>query len=242
MRLFPRSLSLMLLLALVLPQICLGQAVLPTSAPADTPVAPPKSVGTDIYFSSASAFEQAVMLLPPPPAPGSDAQAANAQTLKTIVSTATPQMVANANATANYTVFDFSAVLGDGFTPENLPKLNTFFNNVSVNTVNASDLLKAYYNSPGPQSAETYPSTQTLMGTDEGALLSLMIPEKAPQLQAFGVQEGLNRLILDQHWPTDVAGGWTVSTIYLQDMFSSPQFVSDFNAAKDEVRAQQGLK
>jgi membrane-associated phospholipid phosphatase len=186
--------------------------------------------------------QQALALLPPPPAPGSDAQAANMQTLNTILATATPQMKANAQATANYTVFDFATVLGPGFTASNLPTLNTFINNVTINTVNSASQLKAVYNSPGPQMPATYPSTQTMMGMNEGALLALMIPEKGPQLQTFGVQEGLNRLIMNAHWPTDVAGGQMLSTIYLQDLFASPRFVSDFNAAKVEVRDQQGLK
>ena len=239
------TLSVACVVVLALPPFCLGQSVsstLPASAPAGTPIAPPPSIGTDLYFDSAAAVQQALALLPPPPAPGSDAQAANAQTLNTILATATPQMKANAQATANYSVFDFATVLGPGFTADNLPTLNTFITNVTINTVNSASQLKAVYNSPGPQMAATYPSTQTMMGMNEGALLALMVPEKAPQLQTFGVQEGLNRLIMNAHWPTDVAGGQMLSTIYLQDLFASPRFVSDYTAAKAEVRAQQGLK
>lgn len=233
--------SVVLVVVLALPPFCLGQT-LPSSAPAGTPVAPPPPVGQDVYFDSAAAMLQALTLLPTPPAPGSDAQAANVQTLNTILATATPQMKADAQATANYTVFDFATVLGPGFTAQNLPVTNDFFNKVTVNTVNSSSLLKAYYNSPGPQMPATYPSTQTMMGSDEGALLSLMIPEKGPQIQTFAVQEGLNRLIMNAHWPTDVAGGQMLSTIFVQDLFTSPQFVSDFNATKTEVRSQLGLK
>jgi len=236
-----RTVSLVLLAVLALPLYCQGQTA-GSSAPAGTPVAPPPSIGTDLYFNSAAAMQQALLLLPPPPMPGSNAQAANVQTLNTVIATASPQMVANAQATANFSVFDFSTVLGPGFNAAALPKTDAFFKNVTINTVNSSDQLKAYYNSPGPQSPETYPSTQTMMGTDEGVLLALMIPEKGPQLQTFGVQEGLNRLIVNAHWPTDVTGGQMVSTIFLQDLFASPQFVNDFTAAKTEVRAQLGYR
>lgn len=233
--------SMALVIALALPQLCLGQT-LSSSAPAGTPVAPPPLLGPDSYFSSTAAMQQALLLLPPPPPPNSPAQAVNGQFLSDIVSTASPQMVANAQATANFSVFDFSDVLGPGFNAQNLPVTNAFFNKVTINTVNASDNLKAFYNSPGPQTPETYPSTQTMMGFDEGVLLADMVPEKATQLQAFGVQEGLNRLIVYAHWPTDVVGGQMLSTIFLPDLYASPQFQTDFNAAKTEVRTQLGLK
>jgi len=199
-------------------------------------------LGPDYYFSSTAAAQQALLFLPSPPPPNSDAQALNAQILNTVIATATPQMAANAQETANFSVFDFSDVLGPGFNAQNLPVTNDFFKKVTINTVNASDNLKAYYNSPGPQTPETYPSTQTMMGFDEGVLLGNMIPEKQTQLQAFGVQEGINRLIMNAHWPTDVAGGQMLSTIFLPDLYASPQFLSDFNQAKTEVRAQQGLQ
>jgi acid phosphatase (class A) len=173
---------------------------------------------------------------------GSPGQATNVQTLNTVIADASPQAVANANATANYTVFDFATVLGPSFNAQNLPILNDFFNKVTINTVDASQDVKAFFNSPGPQTPATYPSTQTMMGLDEGVLLGLMVPEMQSQLQSFGIQEGLNRLIVDAHWPTDVSGGYMLSDILMQDMSASPQFQSDFNAAKTELRSVLGLK
>lgn len=233
--------SLAVLIALVLPQICMGQPS-NSGTTAGTPGAPIPSLGPDDYFSSTGAMQQALLLLPAPPQPNSDAQGLNVQLLNTVIATATPTMKANAQATANFSVFDFSDVLGPEFTAKNMPVTNAFFDKVTINTVNASNYLKSYYNSPGPQSPETYPSTQTMMGFNEGVLLGLMVPEKQNQLQTFGVQEGLNRLIVNAHWPTDVVGGQMLSSILLPDMFASANFQSDFNAAKKEVRTGLGLK
>jgi hypothetical protein len=78
-----------------------------------------------------------------------------------------------------------------------------------------------------------------MLGVVEGTLLSDMLPQKQGQLQAFGFQEGLNRMILYAHWPTDVSSGMMLGGILVNDLFASPQFVSDFNAAKSELIAQQ---
>jgi len=241
MRLFTGS--LIVLFALILPPLCLGQSqstgIIASSAPPDTPAPLPTPLGPDYYFSSIQAMQQAILLLPLPPTPNSATQAANVQTLNTIAGTASTQMVNQAEATANYSVFDFSQVLGPGFNAQNLPLVNQLFNNVTINTADAASDLKAFYNSPGPQMPETYPSTQTMLGVVEGTLLSDMLPQKQGQLQAFGFQEGLNRLILYAHWPTDVSSGMMLGGILVNDLFASPQFVSDFNAAKSELIAQQ---
>lgn len=217
--------SMAVVVALALPTFCLGQ-----------------SLGPDAYFSSNAAALQALMLLPQPPAPGTAAQGANMLILNTVMNTATPQMVAQAQADAIPSVFDFSAVLGEDFTAQNLPATNSFFQKVTINTQNANDTLKNIYNSQGPVTAASYPSSHALLGLVDGVLLGDMIPEKQGQLLTYGVQYGLNRLILGQHWPTDVSAAQMETGIFLADLFASPQFQSDFNEAKAELRAQQGLK
>lgn len=221
--------SLVLFLAVLavaaFPGACLGQ-----------------SLGPDSYFSSTAAALQALMLLPQPPAPGTAAQGANVQILNTVMNTATPQMVAQAQADAIPSVFDFSTVLGADFTAQNLPATNAFFIKVTINTQNANDTLKNIYNSQGPVTPASYPSSHALLGLVDGVLLGSMLPEKQGQLLTYGVQYGLNRLILGQHWPTDVGAAQMETGIFLADLFASPQFQIDFNLAKSELRAQQGLK
>ncbi|WP_043646355.1 phosphatase PAP2 family protein [Fundidesulfovibrio putealis] len=221
----PFAASMAVVVALALPTFCLGQ-----------------SLGPDAYFSSNAAALQALMLLPQPPAPGTAAQGANMLILNTVMNTATPQMVAQAQADAIPSVFDFSAVLGEDFTAQNLPATTSFFQKVTINTQNANDTLKNIYNSHGPVTPASYPSSHALLGLVDGVLLGDMIPEKQGQLLTYGVQYGLNRLILGQHWPTDVCAAQMETGIFLADLFASPQFQSDFNEAKAELRAQQGLK
>ncbi|KAF0233356.1 MAG: acid phosphatase [Desulfovibrionaceae bacterium] len=219
------AVSMAVLIALTLPTFCLGQ-----------------SLGPDAYFSSNAAALQALMLLPQPPAPGTAAQGANMLILNTVMNTATPQMVAQAQADAIPSVFDFSAVLGEDFTARNLLATNAFFIKVTINTQNANDTLKDIYNSQGPVTPASYPSSHALLGLVDGVLLGDMLPEKQGQLLTYGVQYGLNRLILGQHWPTDVSAAQMATGIFLADLFASSQFQSDFNEAKAELRAQQGLK
>lgn len=216
---------LVVLTVLVLPRLSPGQAL-----------------GPDAYFNSTAAALQAIPLIPLAPAPWSPAQVANVQILYTVMNTATPQMVAQAQFDATPSVFDFSDVLGPGFTARNLPLTNAFFNKVTTNVENVNVNLDLYYNSPGPVSAASYPSAHTLLGLVDGMLLGFMVPERQGDLLAYGVQYGLNRLILGQHWPTDVAAGQMETAILVPDLLLSTQFQSDFTAAKAELRAQQGLE
>jgi len=216
---------------LLLPQNSFGQLV------------PPGSLGPDAYFPSAAAAEQLLLLLPSPPAPGSAAQAANITINNMVQATASPQALAQAQLEgSSYSVFSFSSVLGSGFNAQNLPVLANFFNEVTINTQNTNYELKDIYNSQGPQTAASYPSTQALLGDINGVLLGYMLPQDATQLQTFGVQFGLDRLIVNAHWPTDVGAAQMETGVLVSDLFASPQFQSDFNAAKAELQAEQSKK
>lgn len=228
-----RSLAMHLtfLIVLVAPGLCFGQLV------------PPGSLGPDAYFPSATAAEQALLLLPSPPQPNSAAQAANVQLNNTIQATASSQAVAQAQKEGtSYSVFAFSDVLGPDFTPQNVPVTNDFFTKVTINTQNTNYELKDIYNSPGPQTPASYPSTQALLGDINGVLLGYMIPEKQTQLQTFGVQFGLDRLIVNAHWPTDVGAAQMETGFLVSTLFASPQFQSDFDAAQTELRAKLGYQ
>ncbi|WP_243438801.1 phosphatase PAP2 family protein [Fundidesulfovibrio soli] len=199
-------------------------------------------LGPDPYFPSQAATLEALTLLPAPPQPGTANQAANVQLLNIVSSTATPQMVAAAQWDANPSVFDFSQVLGPNFSAEKLPVTNTFFNKVIINIENTNINLDKLYHSQGPVSPDSYPSAHTLLGFVDGVILADMVPEKKDQLLTYGVQFGLNRLILGAHWPTDVTAGQMEAALLLPALYASPQFQSDFAQAKTEVRAQLGLK
>ena len=199
-------------------------------------------LGPDAYFPSQAATLEALTLLPAPPQPGTANQAANVQLLNIVTSTATPQMVAAAQWDANPSVFDFSQVLGPNFSAEKLPVTNAFFAKVTTNTENTNIDLCALYKSQGPTTPDSYPSAHTLLGFVDGVILADMVPEKKDQLLTYGVQYGLNRLVLGQHWPTDVTAAQMESALLLPALYVSPQFQSDFAQAKAEVRAQLGLK
>lgn len=215
-----------IIIALSLSQHCFGQLL-----------------GPDAYFPNSSAVLESLLLLPAPPQPGSATQAANVLINNVVQSTASSQAVAQAQFEgASYTVFSFSSVLGPDFNAENLPVTSEFFRKVTINTQNANYTLKDIYNSPGPQTPASYPSTQALLGDINGMLLGDMIPEKRAQLQGFGIQFGLDRLIVNAHWPTDVGAAQMETGIQLINLYSSAQFQSDFNAAKAEVRSKLGLR
>ncbi|GFK93120.1 Major phosphate-irrepressible acid phosphatase [Fundidesulfovibrio magnetotacticus] len=199
-------------------------------------------LGPDPYFSSAAATLAALQLLPLPPAPGTAAQAANVQLLQAVTATATPQMTAAALWDSDPSVFDFSQVLGQDFNAKNLPAANAFFTRVALNIENTNINLDRIYNSQGPVSPASYPSAHTLLGLVDGMILADMVPEKRGELVTYGVQYGLNRLILGQHWPADVGAGQMEAGVVLLALRASPSFQSDFDLARAEVRARLGLR
>lgn len=215
-------------------------AALPFMAGAQTSGSLASSV--DAYYSSTAAALLGLQVLPVPPAPGTAAQAVNVQLLNTITSTATPQMIASAQWDATPDVFDFSAVLGSGFNAKSLPTANTFFTKVTINDEATNILLGQAYNSQGPISPASYPSAHTLLGFVDGVLLADMIPEKKDQLLTYGVQYGLNRLILGAHWPSDVTAAQMEATFLLPALSTSPKFMADYEQAKAEVRSALGYK
>jgi acid phosphatase (class A) len=68
-----------------------------------------------------------------------------------------------------------------------------------------------------------------------------MVPEKATELYARGYQYGANRVIAGVHFPTDLEAGRMAATVIAAGLMQNPQFQSEFETAKAELRAAQQL-
>jgi acid phosphatase (class A) len=75
----------------------------------------------------------------------------------------------------------------------------------------------------------------------EAIILSSMVPEKRDQIWARVAEYAESRVVGGMHYPRDLEAGRLAGTAMAAVLFSYPQFVADFNAAKTELRAALGL-
>jgi acid phosphatase (class A) len=196
-----------------------------------------------------------VMLLAPPPAMDSQAQAKEMNMLMTLQDNRTPAQAAKAKADQQRTVFQFGNILGPDFTAEKLPKAAEFFDKARKTADDILDPAKAFWNRPRPYTANpdihpcvdkpnnaSYPSGHSTFGTVMAVLLANMLPEKKTELFIRADEYGFERNIGGVHYPTDVAAGRIAGTVIAAFMFADPQFKTDFEQAKAEVRAVLGMK
>ncbi|WP_295624065.1 phosphatase PAP2 family protein [uncultured Corynebacterium sp.] len=107
----------------------------------------------------------------------------------------------------------------------------------------APDRIERYYrDQPGDDDpySETpaYPSGHTNKAAWTATLMSLMLPELAPQIQARSSEAGQSRLVMGVHYPLDVMGGRMMGNQAAADRWADPEFRPLIQAAAAEVRAE----
>lgn len=107
----------------------------------------------------------------------------------------------------------------------------------------APDRIERYYrDQPGDDdpysTTPSYPSGHTNKAAWTATLMSMMLPEVAPQIQARSSEAGQSRLVMGVHYPLDVIGGRMMGNQAAADRWSDPEFRSLIQAAAAEVRAE----
>ena len=207
--------------------------VLSVSLTAQSPAAQPYTDAWEVDL---------LQLLPPPPAPGSDAVKAELDTLVEIQKTRTQAQADR-------------AVANPGFAKEKLPVFTAFFDRIAATEAAVVDPAKDRWNRTRPFEADSrlspllsrkaspsYPSGHTTLGTIEGILLGDMVPEIKPAVMARAWEYSRNRLVAGMHYPSDVEGGHLAGTAIAAVLWNKPEFRTEFEAAKAELRAVLGYR
>ncbi|HEY0125235.1 MAG TPA: phosphatase PAP2 family protein [Rhizobium sp.] len=218
------------------------------------------SLAAPVFADDAKPFSDAkeinlLNLLPPPPANDSAQTKAELGEILTIQVTRTPEMAARAVADAEEDVWRFSDVIDNPkFTKENLPKFSAFFDRIVETEGAVVDPAKDVWKRPRPHlysdlvkpivplsKSGSYPSGHTTLGTLMGIVLSNMVPEKKQALMARAWEYGHNRVVGGIHYATDIEAGRIAGTVIAQTITTHEDYKTEYEAARDELRAALGL-
>lgn len=195
------------------------------------------------------------VLVPPPPAKGSDADKLDMMAVLAAQANASDARKAQALADSDEVVFFvFSSVMGDKFDAANMPKVAKLFERIAESEADTLDAAKPIFGrvrpwlaSPEvkaiakPTKSGSYPSGHTTLVTIDAIILSAMLPEKKEAIWARAGDYAESRVIGGMHYPTDILAGGRTGTAMATVMLQDPAFKADFVAAKAEMRAAMGM-
>lgn len=195
------------------------------------------------------------ILVPPPPAKGSDADKADTAAVLMAQANASEARKAQALADSDETVYVmFTSVLGEKFVAANTPKAAKLFERIGDSEDDTLDAAKPIFGRVRPWLANpdikaiarptksgSYPSGHTTRVTIDAIMMAAMLPEKKEAIWDRANDYAESRVIGGMHYPTDLLAGWRTGTAMATVMLQDPAFKADFEAAKVEVRAAMGM-
>ena len=197
--------------------------------------------------------------LPPPPAAGSAAEAADIAALaaaRTRIGDATwTRAIDELNPRSPASVGRMMCALGAQLTPATAPALFRLLERSGRDLSAASEASKAAFNRPRPFEGKpdavtcyppdvlakglgsSYPSGHSGIGWLWGMILSQVAPDRAAEALVYGRGYGEHRIACMVHYPTDVDSGRLLGSVLYAQMSAIPAFRADLDAAKAEVAA-----
>ena len=196
-------------------------------------------------------------LLPPPPAPGSAAMAADEEAYRTTRALrAAPRWVLAAkDAELRFpeATEHFSCALDVRISAEATPHLNMLLRRVRMDASRATDKAKDYYKrqrpfmvtgdatcTPKEQSGlkpDAYPSGHSSIGWAWALALTAAAPERADAVLARGLAYGQSRVVCGVHWKSDVEAGRIIGAATVSRLHANPVFVAQVAEARREIAA-----
>jgi acid phosphatase (class A) len=239
---------------LAAPLLCvamLAQYVVAQAAPVQTApaaAAQAKPAPAPYYFDPAVIDPSRI--LPPPPAPGSAAQAEDLAEVHNAHDHASPDVLKFAQRDANeQDLFIYATVLGPGFRADALPATADLSKHLMSDASVMNGLLKAIYLRPRPFRADTtlrsecgaatqmsYPSGHSMAGYLGAYTMAQIVPEKAQEILARADEYAQHRIVCAVHYPTDIREGRVVALELFGYLLAQPRFQKDLAAARSEVR------
>jgi acid phosphatase (class A) len=197
-------------------------------------------------------------LLPPPPAEGSAAKAADVEAYKTtraLRDTARWQLATqDADLTFPNAAGTFSCALGAPVTEAETPRLYALLRRTLTDGGAATRAAKGRYQRRRPfvefserscspndegylRNDGSYPSGHSSLGWTWTLLLAELAPDRDDAILARGFAYGQSRVVCGVHWQSDVDAGRVMGAGVVARLHDDPTFRADFEAAREELEA-----
>ena len=191
--------------------------------------------------------------LPPPPAAGSAAFAADEDAYRSTRKLRDTPRWALAAMDADYAfphaAATFSCALAMPVSEEATPHLNMLLRRVRADASRANDKAKDYYKRRRPYNAygdasctpreqlkdDSYPSGHASVGWAWALALAEIAPDSANAVLARGLAFGQSRVICGVHWKSDVEAGRLVGAATVSRLHADPVFAAQLAAARKEI-------
>jgi acid phosphatase (class A) len=242
--------------------IFIGMATIAGCSKVETPAAavvvPESHNGRLPGYLPKQSLPNSVALLPPPPAAGSAAFAADkAINRQALTLRGTPRWtLATKDADLSFpdAARTFSCALHASITAQDTPSLYRLLRrsiaDAGASTSPAKDRYKrtrpfVSNNAPicTPEQRErlvtdpSYPSGHATTGWAWALILTELAPDRTDQILARGEAFGQSRVICNVHWPSDVREGRIMGAATVARLHADPTFLADLGAAKVELDA-----
>lgn len=231
-----------------------GCAGVPPSPPTELPEVSPGYVAGYLLPGE---LPDGVALVPPPPAPGSAALAADEEAYRaTRRLRDTPRWAmaaSDANLLFPHATGVFSCALGIEISAQATPHLNMLLRRVRMDSSRANDKPKDHYKRKRPfavtgeasctpreearMKPDAYPSGHASIGWAWALTLAELAPDRSDAIFARGLAFGESRVVCGVHWASDVEAGRIVGAATVSRLHSNPVYVAQLALARREVEA-----
>ena len=233
--------------------------VVPPTSPDQLPQVRPNYV---IGYLQPTELPDSQALLPPPPAAGTAALAADEDayrsTRKLLDTPRWAQATKDANLTFPNAAETFSCALAMPGSAEATPHLNMLLRRVRADASRATDKAKDYFKRRRPFMAhgdlsctprekmkdDSYPSGHSSIGWAWALVLAEIAPDRVNTILPRGLAFGQSRVVCGVHWKSDVEAGRLVGASVVSRLHADPVFAAQLAAARKEIEAARaaGLK
>ena len=227
-------------------------------APAPTPgvAAHRQRLSPGTYMSGAT-LPDTTLILPPPPLPGSPAQAADDAVFheaRKLQGTARWTLARNdARLDTADVLADFSCALGFAVDTKTAPTLVFLLSHAGADMGPELDRSKNLWKRHRPYVGNdlpicvqrhgslddnpSYPSGHTSLEYGAALILAELVPDRAAQILQRGRTLSESRLICGVHWLSDVQGGFLEASSLVAALHGSEKFRADMDRARVEIAA-----
>ena len=222
--------------------------------------APPPSARPHLAagYLSADQLPDSAKLLPPPPAQGSAAKAADEDIHRQAIAlrgTARWDLAARDAELGPDALDAFSCALGFEMDEKRTPAMLALLRGTAADAARSTDAAKRLYQRTRPfvehdeptcyppqepllRDNGAYPSGHTAFGWGVALVLTQLVPDRADQILARGRAFGESRLVCNAHWQSDVVQARFIAASTVARLQSVRKFQRDVAAARREVAAQ----